>query len=130
MRWLILVLLLLAGCSLEPLSWRGPHTPRYAVYFSPDSAVLDDAAGKAIAAAAALAKKTPGSPITVGGFADPYGNRQANKDLAAQRAQAVADGLVADGVDAGRIHKVAVGVVDFSLDAIESRRVEITLGPP
>jgi membrane fusion protein (multidrug efflux system) len=130
LRATLVLLLMLAGCAIAPVSWRGPHAPRYAVYFSPDSAALDDAARQAIAAAAALAKQTPGSPITIGGFADPSGNRASNKELAAQRAQAVADGLMAAGIDGGRLHRVAVGVVDYSLDSIESRRVEITLGPP
>jgi len=50
--------------------------------------------------------------------------------LAAQRSQAVVDALVAAGADTRQIQHHAIGEVDYSLDSIESRRVEITIGAP
>ena len=99
------------------------------IFFQPFSASLDEAAQGSIKAAAASAKYHFSAPVTVAGFASPIGTTQANADLARTRAQVVADGLIADGVGATRIKRRALGEVDYTLDPIESRRVEISVGP-
>ncbi|HUC16852.1 MAG TPA: OmpA family protein [Acetobacteraceae bacterium] len=100
----------------------------YVVFFQEWSAALDAPALQAIAAAAAIAAKTPDAPITVTGYADPLGSVQANIYLTETRAQVVTDQLTADGVNPARIHQRAAGKVGFQLTSQESRRVVITIG--
>jgi cytochrome c oxidase subunit 2 len=123
-RMLLLAVLVLAGCATRPA---GPP-PHYVVFFEAWSAKLGEPALGAISAAADWAKQHPDSVVTVSGFADPEGGPQANKDLSRLRAQVVADALVADGVPQGRIRRRAIGSVAYTLDSLESRRVEIALG--
>lgn len=124
-RMLLLAVLALAGCALNQPAGPPPH---YVVFFQAWSARLDDPALGAISAAAVWAKEHPRSVVTVSGFADPEGGPQANKDLSRLRAQVVSDALVKDGVPANRIRREALGSVTFTLDLLESRRVEIALG--
>ena len=122
------IVFLLAAC-VHP----HPGTPaaagqNYVIFFQSFSANLDDAAQGAIQAAAASARAHPGVPITVAGYASPVGSAQANADLSRTRAQVVSDGLVSHGVEPGRIKRKALGEVDYTLDPVESRRVEISVG--
>ena len=80
--------------------------------------------------AAEWAKKHPDMPVVVASYADPYGGAQANADFVRLRAQAVINGLVANGVVASRIQRREVGPVKFQSEPQESRRVEITVGNP
>jgi outer membrane protein OmpA-like peptidoglycan-associated protein len=124
-RLLVLSVLLLAGCS----GFGYPTgAPRYVVFFEPFSAQLDEAAQKVLAEAAAAAKKQSDAPVTVIGYADPEGSAQTNRDLSRTRAGVVADALIKDGVSGPRIRRRAMGSVDYSLDSLESRRVEVVLG--
>lgn len=125
-RPFLLAILLLGGCAA--LTSSAPQ--RYVVYFPQWSAQLDAPAMKALQEAAAAAQSRPTAPVTVSGFADPAGSVQANKDISRQRAQAVIDALVKDGVAPARIQRRSMGAVDFALDSLESRRVEIALGAP
>lgn len=125
-RWVMLgALLALTACGAM-------DTPgqRYVVFFPEWSAQLDPAASGSIAGAAARAKRHPGQPVIVTGFADLTGSVQANQDISGLRAQVVVDALVADGVPAGDIQKQAAGSVDYALNSQESRRVEILVGAP
>lgn len=119
------LLLSLAACALSE-----PPGQRYIVFFGGSSAQLDDAANVVLAGAADWAKKHPDMPVVVATYADTYGSPQANADFTRLRAQAVIDGLVADGLPAARIQRQDIGSVAFKLDAQESRRVEITVGNP
>lgn len=124
MRWLYLTAALLAAgaaAAAQPL-------PHIVVFFSSWSARLDDAAQQAIQTAADWAKQHPQSSLTVIGYASTIGGAQANQDLSRLRAQIVTDTLVADGVVPARIHRRALGAVDYTLDPQETRRVEIALG--
>ena len=72
--------------------------------------------------------KSGTNPIDVTGFADRTGNHAANVELAKQRAAAVRDALVADGVAAERVRlKPPQDVTGPGSDA-EARRVEIAVG--
>ena len=119
------LLLSLGACALFE-----PAGQRYIVFFRGSSAQMDDAGEAVLAGAAAWAKKHPDMPVVVASYADPYGGQKANTDFTRLRAQAVVDGLVADGVIASRIQRRDVGSVNFQIDAQESRRVEITVGRP
>jgi len=119
---LVPLALLLAGCHVV-----GPE--HFVVFFAPKSSALDSQAKDVLATVATKAKQRPGVSVEVAGFSAPVGGSIAdNQKLAAQRAQVVVDTLVADGVDAKQIRHSAIGGVDFSMDSVESRRVEITLG--
>lgn len=116
----------LAGCMQNASS---PDAPRGVVFFTADSAALDDAALGAIRESAALARANPSTIVHVRGFAAPdTGTAAFNRTLAQARAQAVADNLAAAGVPANRIRIESRGAVPFEMMPTESRRVEIVIG--
>jgi outer membrane protein OmpA-like peptidoglycan-associated protein len=100
--------------------------PPVLVVFFPDwSGAIDNAATRVIGQAADLAKQSPGSTITVTGYADNTGSTAANVYLTQLRAQRVIDGLVADGVPASSLKLVAAG--KQAEQGVASRRVEIAI---
>ncbi len=111
-----------------------PHTPAaagnsYVVFFDEWSAKLGPAATQSIAQAADNARKHPGVPVLVTGFAaNDSGSVTANELMSRTRAQVVVDELVHDGVDPARVKGTAVGATSFALDPIEARRVTISVG--
>jgi outer membrane protein OmpA-like peptidoglycan-associated protein len=113
--------LLLAGCHAA-----GPE--HFVVFYSPQSSVLDAQGIQVVATVAERARQRPGTPVIVRGYADAEFGVADSQKLAAKRSHAVTDALVADGVDPARISRHGMGGVDFSMDSIEARRVEITLG--
>jgi hypothetical protein len=116
------LIMALAGCHMI-----GPE--RFVVFFSPWSAELDEPAKQVVATVADRARQRPGAIVTVSGFANAaVGTVQQNKDVAFRRTQVVIDALIAAGIDNSRIRRHAVGGIDYTLDPIEARRVEITLG--
>jgi outer membrane protein OmpA-like peptidoglycan-associated protein len=115
--------LVLAACHVI-----GPE--RFVVFFAPWSSDLDASARQVVATVGERARQRPGALVTVNGYASPVGTVDANKLLSEHRAKAVTDALVAAGVPPARIVSRSHGIVDFKLDDIESRRVEITLGEP
>ncbi len=99
------------------------------VFFTADSAALDDAARAVVLQEAELARASPSSPVRVLGFAAPdTGTPAFNRVLAEARAQNVADGLVAAGVAQSRVRIQSRGAVPFEMMPTESRRVEIIIG--
>ena len=80
-----------------------------------------------IALAAQRANNEPAAPATVVGYTDSAGSPPADVALSQQRAQTVADALVADGVAANRVVRTGRGQTGDN-PGIASRRVEITLG--
>ena len=125
----ILVLLglaALAACTTGPIMLQ---QPRAVVFFTADSAGLDAPARTVIANAAARANDSPGATVRVLGFAAPdTGTAAFNRILAQARAQAVADGLVADGVPQRLVLIQSRGAVPYEQMPTESRRVEILVG--
>ena len=122
---LALTTMLMAGCAIRPpLSEQPPRI----VFFSEDSAGLDESASAVVSDAAALAKDYPAAQVRVLGYADPDGGPEYNKALSGARAEHVAAMLKEKGVAAERITIGARGPVPFELAPIESRRVEIKLG--
>jgi len=69
----------------------------------------------------------PDTRVTVVGYTDNAGSRQADATLSQQRAQAVADALVANGVAASRLVRAGRGQTGED-PGVASRRVEISLG--
>jgi len=118
----LLCLLILSDCSAF-----APSSPPYLVYFQERSAQLDPEARNLIALAARRANDVPATPVDVIGYTDSAGAPQADVLLSQQRAQAVADALVANGVAANRLVRVGRGQTG-SDPGVASRRVEITVG--
>ncbi len=118
-----LVLAGIAACTAMPAE---PQGPAYIVFFTPFSADLDDGAMGVIAEAGSAAQAAPGHRIVVAGYADRAGSTDANQTLSKLRAQVVADGLMAKGVDRGRIVLRPKGSVGGD-PGVESRRVAIEI---
>jgi outer membrane protein OmpA-like peptidoglycan-associated protein len=119
-----LPLLGLAACQMPG----AVPAPRTVVYFTADSAALDENAATLVGE---VAERTKGNsrPVRVRGFAAPdTGTAAFNRILAQARAQNVADVLVAGGVDRSRIRMEPRGAVPFEMYPTESRRVEIIIG--
>lgn len=120
------LLLAVAGCA------QGPSTPQAqttVVFFTADSAALDNSAQAAISQAAAVAKQRPNSAVRIRGFAAPdAGSAAFNRALSRTRAEAVADALVAAGVPRFQLNMETRGAVSYELMPTESRRVEIIVG--
>ena len=128
-RVAVLGLILVAGgCSMLHRGTPAGEGQKYVIFFQPFSAALDEAAQGSIKAAADYARNHPSVAVTVAGFASPIGSAQANADLSKTRAQVVSDELVSAGVAPGQIKRRPLGEVDYTLDPIESRRVEISVG--
>jgi outer membrane protein OmpA-like peptidoglycan-associated protein len=114
--------LLAAACATQPSAMQTAT-----VFFTQDSATLDSEAQEVVRRAAAVARGISG-PILVVGFAGPAGGAAYNRALSEQRAQHVADLLIASGLPRERVRIVARGPVPFESVATEARRVEIRAG--
>lgn len=126
MRRLLDVTLLLALSSCAMSGGGGNAPPKYVVFFTERSASLEPAAVDVIAQVAAAAKTSPSQGVLVRGYTDSAGSLPDDVKLSQQRARAVADGLVADGVNASRITQQGRGQTGND-PGVESRRVEISL---
>ncbi len=91
-----------------PPNSQGVPGPFY-VLFAIGSTHIDAAGMEKIQAAAKLAKDLYIRKVCVRGKADKQGNAAANFTLSVKRAQAVADALVKQGVDAGTVVVVGKG---------------------
>ena len=101
--------------------------PRYVVFFTAFSTDLDAAAKAVVLDAAGAARAVPTSFVTVSGWTDRAGTPEDNQHLSANRAQAVANELIRDGVAQGRIVVRPRGQTGGE-PGVESRRVEINVG--
>jgi outer membrane protein OmpA-like peptidoglycan-associated protein len=86
-----------------------------------------DADGRRAVVAAADSVKASDAPIAVTGYADPSGNPAQNLGLAKNRAAAVRDALVQEGVPESRVMMTPPAAVTGTGSPDEARRVEITL---
>lgn len=119
-----LPMLALAACQTP-----GPApASRSVVFFTADSAALDENAASLVSEVAERAKANPSAPVRIRGFTAPEGSAGFNRSLAEARARNVADVLVAAGIDRSRIRVEPRGPVAFEMIPTESRRVEILLG--
>jgi outer membrane protein OmpA-like peptidoglycan-associated protein len=118
-----LSLLALSSCA----SMMGPAKPGYLVYFDPHSSLIGQTAAGTISQAADAAKASPGAAVVVKGYTDSAGSPAADVTLSQLRAQAVADALKSDGVDAARISIQGRGQTHED-PGQASRRVEIDVG--
>ena len=96
----------IGGRSLDDLNRDSPFKP---VFFSLDSADLDDPGRAVVSANAALLKKYSAWVITVEGHADERGTPEYNLALGERRAVAVKTYLVSLGVSPDRVRIVSYG---------------------
>ena len=118
--WVIPILCWLASCSIL----ERPSKPDFIVYFQERSATVDTIAEPIIAHAASRANAMPDTVVTVYGYTDSAASPRADLLLSQQRAQHVADALVANGVAPSRIVRQGRGQTGDD-PGVESRRVEI-----
>jgi outer membrane protein OmpA-like peptidoglycan-associated protein len=116
----------MAGCASPDLEAR--NEPPVIIFFTGDSAALEESGVALIRAAAATAARHPNASVRVLGFADPEGGQRFNQALSRARAEHVANHLIESGVAANRVRTVARGPVPFEFMEMESRRVEIRFG--
>jgi outer membrane protein OmpA-like peptidoglycan-associated protein len=105
------------------------------ILFDVDRAVVKTAAQQSIATAADVLKKYPDTYITVEGHTDSTGPADYNQRLSEQRARAVHDLLVRDGVPATRLSTKGYGETDPIADNATAegqqanRRVQLEIRP-
>jgi len=137
MRAAVVALLLAPAVALaqpRPFSCVGAEALEddvFAIPFARGADRLGDAARAQIDAAVALALEMQERPVCVLGHADRGGGAQTSVQLAAQRARAVTNALVARGVERDRIRAEA-RVANFSHRVQEpgARAVTIVVMPP
>jgi len=124
MRKLLTALLLLSLSSCAAVMQ--PAKPGYLVFFGEHSADLDPPAVGVIAQAAAAANTMPGTFVSVVGWTDSAGSKQADILLSQRRAQRVTNALISDGVAPRRIVHQGRGQTGED-PGVASRRVEIDI---
>jgi outer membrane protein OmpA-like peptidoglycan-associated protein len=113
--------------SLEAAPATRPAGATVSVHFAAGKSALDAEAMR-ILRELVPAMKGGVNPIDVTGFADSAGNRTANIELAKQRAIAVREALLAEGLPADRVRLLAPREVTGSGSDRDARRVEIAAG--
>jgi outer membrane protein OmpA-like peptidoglycan-associated protein len=104
------------------------------VFFALDSTKLDPDAAATITDAANVAKSMPSAKVTVTGYTDTTGSLAYNQALSQRRANAVRDGLIANGVPAQQIAIVGEGEAGLlvqtpqQVNQAKNRRVSIRVG--
>jgi outer membrane protein OmpA-like peptidoglycan-associated protein len=129
-RLAALTALLALGACTPPLEPAGQSFP---VFFTPNSAALDNGADSAVTAAANFANHYSDKSVVVAGYSAPPGHHYVEPaDMDSQRAKAVEAQLVTDGVDPARISVHPMGAVQpaVPMSKIEVRRVDIIVGSP
>jgi outer membrane protein OmpA-like peptidoglycan-associated protein len=105
------------------------------ILFTSGSAALYPGGRDKLRQFAGVLTRYPRTTIQITGNTDSRGSEQSNMELSRQRAQAVADELIADGVSASRITTRGVGASvpvatnDTPEGRAQNRRVEIVVAP-
>ena len=129
-RLVALTALLALGACTPPLEPAGQSFP---VFFTPNSAALDNGADSAVTAGANFANRYSDKSVVVAGSSAPPGHHYVEPaDMDNLRAKAVEAQLVADGVNPSRITTRPMGAVQpaVPMSKIEVRRVDIIVGSP
>ena len=116
------VLLGAAGCAAKPPV---DAPPASVIFFTAQSADLDQGAKQVIDDVAKDALANPRRMVIVEGYADQIGSSAANQTLSKLRAQVVADALATKGVNPAKIVIRPRGPTSADL-GLESRRVEVS----
>jgi outer membrane protein OmpA-like peptidoglycan-associated protein len=121
----LLAAVVISGCALVQ-----PSGQRYVVFFQPSEYELDIPSRGVVTDAAARWRRHPEQHVVVSGYGDPYGSQKAVAEVNNARTHSVMAHLLVSGVPADRITQRDMGSVNFQMDSLESRRVEITVGRP
>jgi len=126
----LLALPALAACApTDPMGAQLAAQPVRVVFFEDDSIATSEEAKAVIRDAAEVAKRYPGAPVRVLGFSAPEPGLAPTVALSRARAERVVNELVAAGVPRGQITQQGRGAVPFDAVPVQSRRVEIHIGP-
>jgi outer membrane protein OmpA-like peptidoglycan-associated protein len=118
------IVLALGGCSLFH-SGRD-NAPVYIAFFSYDSATLSKDARKVVDDAAGAIRDTRPTTVEIAGYTDTTA-APASRPFVEPRFTAVADALIADGVDPKILVRVPLPESELTLSRTADRRVEIRL---
>jgi outer membrane protein OmpA-like peptidoglycan-associated protein len=105
------------------------------VLFESGEAQLQPGARDRVARVASVMQRYPDTTIAIVGHTDSRGSTESNEDLSRQRADAVADALIANGVSQSRIRTYGEGETrpiasnDTTTGRAQNRRVEIEILP-
>lgn len=117
-------LLVLAGCSL--FHQGRDNAPVFVVFFRYDAAVLSPDARRVVDQAAAAVRDTRPATVELAGYTDVTAARS-SRHFATPRFDAVAEALIADGVDPKLLVRVPLPEAETVLSETADRRVEIRL---
>ena len=104
-----------------------PAQPKYVTFYSPWSSTLDGKGLAEVAGAAQLAQQDPDATVQVVGFTSTVGTDQAAQSLSQERAEAVQNQLIADGVDGSRVTSMSRGATTYQFSPAQAQRVEIDI---
>jgi len=118
----------IASASLDDLNRNSPLKP---VFYSLDSADVDQTGQQALQGDADVLKKYTSWQVTIEGHCDERGTREYNLALGERRAAAAKNVLVAAGIPAGRVSTISYGkerpiVPGSTEDAYAQNRVAVT----
>lgn len=99
------------------------------IYFELDKFYLPADANASLAPIVAYLQANAGAKAVISGFHDPTGNRDANQDLAKNRAKAVREQLKAAGIAEDRIVLQKPQETTGTGTDPEARRVEVSVQP-
>ena len=103
-----------------------PGTASAAIFFKIGKAVISAEGMVNLKLMAKVMKDNPSTKYKVAGFADKgTGSAATNQTLSEKRAQAVYDALIADGISADRLEKIAMGGTDPMFEKAYLNRVVI-----
>ncbi len=123
--FLMLGLPLVAACGMLYPS----ESRTFVVFFTDLSAQLDGSAQETVTHAAKSANDHPAATVYVSGYSAADTSLPTNFALSATRAHVVADALRKAGVDGSRIRPSGKGPVNYALDPVQARRVDISIAP-
>jgi outer membrane protein OmpA-like peptidoglycan-associated protein len=101
--------------------------------FETGSANLTAESKATVDAITTILKAFPTAKATLDGYTDNQGNARANQRLSESRARAVADSMIAAGIEAGRLTAIGHGANDPKADnaseegRAQNRRIELTI---
>ena len=105
------------------------------IWFAPNSSAVEPRARDSVRVIADILIRYPDTHIDVDGFTDTTGNRELNLELSRERADAVADLLIRNGIEPARIVTRGHGAEFLKVPTPDqtpeplNRRVEITIEP-
>lgn len=123
-RWLrVLAIIVLGGCA----TLFGQGQTKYSIYFEPNSMALDQQAQQTARAAAQFARANPQTKLSLSGYSEQAKSARNIDGLSDERAIAVKQALVSDGVGPERILTEGYGETDpKALPSEAVRRVDIS----